>query len=180
MGCDIHAYVEYRTKVDKTKSEDQRGYSGWWSLTGQLSLPRSYRFFEIIAGVRGDNSVFEAKGIPEDMSWTAQDDWYIYINDAPESEDEEDECDCENIVSLKTALQYEKYGSKILYHENGKPYRVEHPDWHTPTWLSTSELNEAVSHLSNHADPAYEAVLAMMESLESNGKEARLVVWFDN
>lgn len=179
MGCDIHAYVEYRKKP----SEDvDPKYNSWWSLTGQLSLPRNYHFFEIIAGVRGDNSIFETKGIPEDMSWTAQDDWYLYINDESEDEndDGDDDGDGEKIVSLKTALQYQEYGSKILYHENGKPYRVEHPDWHSPTWLSTNELNEAVSHLHMHADPAYEAVLAMMESLESNGREARLVVWFDN
>lgn len=172
MGCDIHAYVEYRNKL--TGDHDDQDAS-WDCLTGQLSLPRYYNVFGMIAGVHGNKSLFEPKGIPEDMGWQAQEDWWIYIDDKPEGQEE---CDCENIVSLKTAQQYETYGSRILYHKNGKPYRVEHPDWHSATWLTTSEFNEALSHTDSA--PAYKAVLAMMESLESNNQEARIIVWFDN
>ena len=50
MGCDIHAFIEYRAVrdlSDPTEAEIQEKYGNpWWSFSrGKVSLDRSYTMF---------------------------------------------------------------------------------------------------------------------------------------
>lgn len=59
---------------------------------------------------------------------------------------------------------------------------VEHPDWHTPTWLTPDEWEFALKAAGQlpGTEPEYYAMLAAMRSLEAGGFEVRCVMWFDN
>lgn len=67
MGCDIHAYVEYRPA----------GRSDWLSFGGQFVLYRNYDIFGHIAAVRrGDiKPVVPPRGIPDDLGFSTKDHW---------------------------------------------------------------------------------------------------------
>ena len=66
MGCDIHCYVEFK----KPK------YDFWDFFGDRINPGRHYNLFGHIAGVRRDTApVVERRGVPDDMSWSAKDDW---------------------------------------------------------------------------------------------------------
>jgi hypothetical protein len=62
--------------------------------------------------------------------------------------------------------------------------KYKHGDWgadaHTPSWLTTIEFEAAYGEAEGFRDPEIEAILAAMKSLEKNGRESRIVFWFDN
>ncbi len=57
MGCDIHIHAEVKVH-------------GNWQHYTQLRLPRNYRLFEKMAGVRGDdaNAIAAPRGMPVDVT----------------------------------------------------------------------------------------------------------------
>jgi hypothetical protein len=59
VGCDIHAFVEF-------KSGDE------WHFYTEIDISRDYDLFEKMAGVRGNsvNAIAEPKGLPLDISKT--------------------------------------------------------------------------------------------------------------
>lgn len=59
MGTDISAHIEfYLSKYDDRKR---------WEYYGEILIPRSYHLFGLMAGVRGEQTLFKAKGLPEDV-----------------------------------------------------------------------------------------------------------------
>lgn len=62
MGCDIHAGIEYRDR------------DHWEVFAREVELPRSYRVFSALAGVRNYHEesiepISEPRGLPDDLSW---------------------------------------------------------------------------------------------------------------
>lgn len=176
MGCDAHVYVEYRKKTHRENY--------WSGIGGRINPGRNYWMFGLIAGVRIDfDESLEPKGIPNNLSWSANQDNYIWISDVYGDDDDSEYC------TLEKAQQWASNGRrKIIYDDQGKPQKVEHPDWHSHTWLTTEEF-KSVIEIYNEKDSKnefrnqeveYEALLSMMENLESNDCEVRLVIWFDN
>lgn len=168
MGCDIHAFVEVREH-------------GMWHCFAELHLRRDYRLFNLIAGVRNDGDEqpsFEPRGFPgkslskggwcDDVSWRVKDKYTVIV--APDNEQADNTC------SAKTAAKWVKSGSSEAWHKDaeGNVIRVSHPDWHTPTWLTTEEVGEIVER-SNSTE--IRGIYQMMKAL---GGECRLVCWFDN
>lgn len=169
MGCDIHMYVEYKRKDSDYFSD----------FGGRINPGRNYWMFGILAGVRSDaNNLFPPKGIPDDLAYASRNDYLEYI-----SENANDDND---FVTLETAQKYETYGKKIINNREGKPTWVEHPDWHTPTWLTVDEYEKCMEEYNandtaiKYREPEYEAVLAAMKKLSEFGGEVRIVFWFDN
>lgn len=69
MGCDIHLYVEY-------KMNDH-----WFTILKNGFMPRAYRTFNALAGVRGEGApVYPLRGFPSDDSafTDASDDFFEY------------------------------------------------------------------------------------------------------
>lgn len=61
MGCDIHAFIEYK-RFDE------------WHLWAKLELDRDYSLFADMACVRGQG-MFRPKGLPDDVgSWMQEED----------------------------------------------------------------------------------------------------------
>ena len=65
MGCDIHAFPEYRDGDE-------------WVSFGEVDLWRNYHIFYALAGVRGpfDGIVpLEPRGLPDDADFRVRDEW---------------------------------------------------------------------------------------------------------
>lgn len=176
MGCDIHMYVEYR---EKERAGTQ--YDWWNSFGGRINPGRNYTLFGILCdGVRFDppeGKSHEQKGLPDGPLGThAEHDVHLYIRD-DSSEWEEQSC---------TLSDAQRWGRKIEYNKDGKPWRTYHPDWHSHTWLTTKELAQAYRWYSSinrgySVGAEYKALLSAMKALENKGKnEVRVVFWFDN
>ena len=206
MGCDIHLYIEYKSK--KTEFD---GYNpGWQSFGGSINPGRNYAMFALMADVRnyGDDKLpvlVKRRGMPEDAGYTATDDIRIYISDVPSS----------RYVSTETAKSWVKSGSsKFINDKEGNPMWVTDPDAHSHSWLTTSEFesifnkyleleagwhkvrveehNKMVKEENIQPDswayappsmvdePEYQVVLASLKRFEELGYDARIVFWFDN
>jgi len=199
MGCDIHLYIEY-------KNGDQ------WSNFGRRINPgRNYSLFGSLAGVRCESDHITPRGVPDDIGYSAFDDWSIYVSDT-QTEDTRSE-DGEYYYSRSHAEDYVRRGYCQWIERNGKKSWVTNCDWHTPSWLNTDEFELAIAvylksagfqigtlrltcaesmdsiTASNIGDAAkwalngiaeYWAILAAMRCFEMQGKQARIVFWFDN
>jgi hypothetical protein len=195
MGCDIHMYPEFRWGGD----------DGWDSFGwGSFNPGRDYSLFACLAGVRGEEEpVVAPRGIPDDLGWTAHDDYFFRINHeghsggdkyvTPEEaqrwvSDYGSKYEGEvrpmqwqsSFMNFATGEVESKRGMSRLPHD-GKPSMVSNPDAHTPSWVTLDELEAAIDR-SRWASEAHEyrAIAAALRYLESNGYRTRIVFWFDN
>lgn len=175
MGTDIHTFVEYKVKKE--------GKTSWESFSADaILLERDYTMFYIIAEVRSDapNS-FKAKGkIPiKELSVWVRDRRMELIGEYNEALGGST-ADC----TIEDAKRYkEKYGCRIHYVYK-TPIWVDSPDYHTDTWLSFSEYEQALHYYRDYIKEmppvGYLAVYEVMKVYENAGHETRLVIFFDN
>ena len=203
MGCDIHLYIEYKSKD---------GYDpAWQGFGGNINPGRNYAMFALMADVRNYYSdgklpvLVERRGMPDDAGYTATDDNRIYIS----------ETKSEDYVSMETANRWVKSGSSKFINDNdGNPIWVTNPDAHSHSWLTTSEFESVINKYleleagwhkvrveehnkmvereniqpdswayappSINNEPEYQVVLASLKRFEELGYDARVVFWFDN
>jgi hypothetical protein len=207
MGCDIHLYIEYKSKKTEFDGYD----SGWQSFGKSINPGRNYAMFGLMANVRNCYSdgklpvLVEPRGMPEDAGYTATDDNRIYIS----------ETKSEDYVSMETAKRWVESGSsKFINDKDGNPTWVTQPDWHSHSWLTTSEFESVLNKYleletgwhkerveehnkmvkedniqpdswayvppSINDEPEYQVVLASLKRFEELGYDARVVFWFDN
>jgi len=117
MGCDVHMYVEYKSK--KSESDYWRGFGN------RINPGRNYWMFGLMSkGVRCEfKNSFMPKGMPDNAGYCSENDNQLYISETGE----EDGC-----CTLENAKRWEQNGCKIIYC-NDKPTWVTHPDWHSHT-----------------------------------------------
>jgi hypothetical protein len=135
---------------------------------------RDYGVFESLAGVRGEskNSVSPPRGYPEDASYAAQEDYWVYLG--PETSEWANRDKAEGWVVR----------GESRWRDESKRW-VSHPDYHSHSWLTLAEFRKALNACSEleqfyKPDAEYWAVIAAMEELEKRGKQTRIVFWFDN
>ena len=77
---------------------------------------------------------FQPKGIlpKEKQSGVVQGDLYLYITEDGKGDKE---------VTLESPQKW-KY-CKIINDDKGNPYKVEHPNWHSHSWMTIDELKQA-------------------------------------
>lgn len=216
MGCDIHAYIEYRHKRPRNEWERQ-----WRDFGGRINPGRNYAIFSTLAGVRGGPTIVQPRGVPDDIATAAHGDWWMMIYD-PEQPGDRPRTDLENLmvtclaspddgnpkrvlfdclgewhaanreermvpvgrvefVTSEQAAAWHKYG-RAYKERDGKRLWIQHPDWHTPSWLKAAEWEKAVkaAGVNPTSEPEYFGILAAMRGLEEAGYAARVVLWFDN
>lgn len=166
MGCDIHMYVEYRP--NKTWGSDS-----WQSFNDRMNPGRDYHLFGLLAGVRGGTAIIEPRGLPSDLGYYSESDNYLYISD-----------DIDGCATLEKAKLWNKnFGCKIIDDAQGKPFKVEHPDWHSHSWLTLEEFENVLSMAEKNDEYGvniqYWALLDAMKRLATVG-DVRVVFWFDN
>jgi hypothetical protein len=195
MGCDIHMYVEYRQTFASQRAQWERYRPGqefvedrpapWFSFGSRINPGRDYGLFGLLAGVRAGSALIEPRGVPEDMSWVASSDYWCWIDYGESGDGVRPEKVAEWVRygrktkgSYKPSVLHDASGERIYGKEHeGKPTHVEHPDWHTPSWLTLAEFERA---LGQGCDIEYRALLAAMKELERGGQETRVIFWFDN
>ena len=157
----------------------RRGEEGryWQSFGGRINPGRNYNIFGMIAGVRSnDEPMFPVRGEPENMSFLAAWDAYLYVTDGDEGEGS---CTRKNAESWITA----GYATGV-YDTSGKLTKVSHPDWHSQTWLTSEEFGQLLdSARKKHVGFGiqWDALRAAMKALEDGGdNDVRVVIWFDN
>ena len=207
MGCDIHLYIEYKSKKPQYDGRE----STWHSFGKSINPGRNYAMFGLMANVRNCYSdgklpvLVEPRGMPEDAGYTATDDNRIYIS----------ETESEDYVCMETAKRWVNSGSsKFINNKDGNPTWVTQPDWHSHSWLTTSEFESVLNKYleletgwhkvrveehnkmvereniqpdswayappSINDEPEYQVVLASLKRFEELGYDARVVFWFDN
>jgi hypothetical protein len=207
MGCDIHLYIEYKSKKPQYDGRE----STWHSFGKSINPGRNYAMFGLMANVRNCYSdgklpvLVEPRGMPEDAGYTATDDNRIYIS----------ETESEDYVCMETAKRWVNSGSSKFINDNdGNPTWVTQPDWHSHSWLTTSEFESVLNKYleletgwhkvrveehnkmvereniqpdswayappSINDEPEYQVVLASLKRFEELGYDARVVFWFDN
>lgn len=175
-------YVEY-SNIENNQEREKKGHEPYWdSFGGRINAGRDYILFGYLSqGVRYDTDKgFEARGLPNNLGYYALADSRLYIVD-------NDKDSFEGSVKRATALDWnQRLGCKLTYHDDVAVY-VDHPDWHSHSWLTTKEFEKAIKLCEkdkNSWGPVgmkYKALLAAMKSFERTKKyEARLVFWFDN
>lgn len=172
MGCDVHCYVEYRARNPQSEYDRQ-----WSDLGGRINPGRNYVIFERLAGVRGDpgRAVVPPRGYPDDAGFWARHDNWCFITNGPDEEG--------NYVTPEKARNWhERLGCDYRQDRDGKPCWIEHPDWHSHSWLTPDEWEKALklARVTPKNEPEYYALLAAMRSLEAAGHLVRVVFWFDN
>ena len=167
MGCDIHGYIEFKhPKNDR-----------WEPFGKRLRLDRTYLLFGLLANVRCDGALIEPRGMPSDIGYDVRDDYLLRVTDKfPEGD---------GSVGSEKAARWVADGSSAWW---GDDY-ITGPDWHTPSWLSTSEYyavvrayNDAVCEEGrpHGIGVEYPAALGAMVAAEEVGHKARFVFFFDN
>ena len=192
MGCDIHMYFEYTDNetIEKSLRGEKNGRGElikpyWRDIGGRINPGRNYAMFGFLSkGVRSDfENGFEPKGLPpfDDLGYSSRNDSVLYIikNGEPG----------ENEATLEHALKWTESGFYKIHYRGDEPAWVDHPDWHSHSWLTTAEYEQAINNYmeyakdeewGEHVPAEYGAMLAAMKYLEVNGFTARVVFWFDN
>lgn len=176
MGCDIHCYIEQEK-------------DGWAMSIGEIFPGRDYDMFELLAGVRcyNENSaVFPPRGIPKKLGWQADEAFHIHVLDDDISENDKKLISqwSENYCTPESAKRWVAEGCSK--YANEQKNMITHPDWHTPSFLYTHELDQIIKTYKqkhNKRNPLhYIGILKMMKELDkaSTGAKARLTFWFDN
>lgn len=172
MGCDIHAFVEYRVRNGQSDWEKR-----WRPWGGQFRLLRYYEMFGALAGVRCEqpHGLVPPRGFPSDPARESEDANTIYV-----IEDNQHPGGDGHQIHRSKAEKWVVSGSSEWTDETKK--WVTHPDWHSHSWLTAEELAKAYKALSEpiESSPEYLAILDAMECFERQGYETRLVFWFDN
>lgn len=170
MGCDIHCYIESgRKRRDHDADGSEKVF--WSGFGGRINPGRNYDIFGLIAGVRREElKLFDPRGIPDDVAWSARFDNEIFIHETPG----------EGYVTPETAANWVELGASRYTDDTQK--WVTSPDHHTHTWLTPDEWEQVITHesLTYGADDDYFAMLAAMRELEKRGNLVRVVIWFDN
>jgi hypothetical protein len=180
MGCDIHMYVEYRPK--------KADYNFWNSYGGRINPGRDYVMFGLLC--KGVRTSFDQSHLPKgklkkgEMGWQCEEDLHLLITKDGDREGE---------TTILKALRWSKtYGLEIHRSDlNNEPIYIDHPDWHSHSWLTIEEFEkslkdyeqiaEELGYVLKEPDVKYSAILSSMKTLENNGQnDVRVVFWFDS
>ncbi len=164
MGCDIHAYIEY-------KESDE------YECFAHPYIIRDYNLFTALAGVRSygaaATAVVAPRGAPTDMSWRTEEDYYMRIDD----DWLQRHPDAEGYVTSVQAEKWLENGASRRHPKHA--HKISNPDWHSTSWLTVDECVEAQKiyfSLIHQPNLDLAACIGAMRALP----HARLVVWFDN
>lgn len=188
MGCDIHLRLERRLKKDKVWNEYYTEKAGEWKgcsniKSGQCWGDRIYGMFAVLADVRNkwDIEHLPLRGLPDDCSDLTLECYGKRIaNKAREQcyDFEYAREDAEKWIRQEASTRYSVYN--LEYCSN--------PDWHSPNWCTTQEMEDCINKIFKNDDGTYEgdyiewlALLGTMKGYEASGEyECRAVFWFDN
>lgn len=174
MGCDIHLRLERKAKGQSTWQDCHIfGYERCWN-------DRIYGMFAALADVRNYNDIehLPVRGMPKDAADRTLKFYGYQVAVVVKYPDWQ--------YSEEDAERFVKEGYSEYYDVNGVKY-VSCPDWHTPSWCTTAEMEDCINRIFKNEDGGYRgdysewlALLGAMKGYEADGGECRAVFWFDN
>ena len=168
MGCDIHLYVEIRSKKNKEW--------GWYSTSfkGEFSN-RTYGMFAALNNVRNHWGLkpLENRGIPNDIGNEVFHEYYKYVT--KEETDNEHEC------SEEQANKWVNNGGSTIISRYNSKYCSD-PDWHSANWCTPKELEDCYNQVFEKKEYDYLQWVALINYMETFEEEydVRAVFWFDS
>jgi hypothetical protein len=161
METDIYAFIEYKTRGT---------YRDW----ARPTLPRNKTIFACLAcgdGGTPDDLQYPPRGLPAGYSATIADAFFMDGDDAREIAEQ---------VGVNLDINDYPDWAKLEYVESGC---FPNPNWHTPSWLTLSELELVLAQCvesTGVVPPEYQAITSAMRSLaDAYGRDnVRLVFWF--
>lgn len=168
MGCDIHLYVEIRSKKNKEW--------GWYSTSfkGEFSN-RTYGMFAALNNVRNHWNLkpLENRGIPNDIGNEVFNEYYKCVT--------KEETDNENECSEEQANKWVNNGSSTIISRYNSKYCSD-PDWHSANWCTPKELKECYNQVFENKEYDYLQWVALINYMKTFEEEydVRAVFWFDS
>ncbi len=164
MGCDIHAYVDYKNNY------------GRHVHFCNPYISRNYELFTLLAGVRGpkESAVVSPRGVPDHLNDWIVEGYVLWIGDknAPGEVTRE-------VADQLLSGTYPSSTSReaTYWNENS----ITNPYIHTPSWLYLHELQEVQLRMVHTRSIELSAIIAMMKALnDGNPERSRFIFWFDN
>lgn len=188
MECDIHLRLEIKLRKDKKwtdyYTEKAGEWKGCWILNpGQTWSDRIYEMFAVLADVRNynDSEHLPLRGFPGDADRLTSQCYGLLVLDS-----EPEECWSGACSKEKAEYYINKCGSHYFEIEGTK--YVTAPDYHSPNWCTTKEMEECINKVFKDEDGNWQgdyiewlALLGAMKGYELSGEyECRAVFWFDN
>ena len=188
MGCNIHLRLERKLKKDKVWNEYYTEKAGEWENCCIFNYnktwgDRIYGMFALLANVRNYNGLehIQLRGMPEDCCDSTMECYGYRVT----NEVKDEYYDWE--VSREDADRWVNEGYS-KYFKIGKFEYVSVPDWHSPNWCTTQEMEDCINKLFKDEDGTYKgdyiewlALIGAMKGYEQSGEyECRAVFWFDN
>jgi hypothetical protein len=179
MGCDIHLFVEFPSGGGFKPVSD-----------GAFLLPRDYRLFAALSGVRAEQGFapfVPARGIPRDVSQEVASRYFVPVVD-----DERAAAWAvgEHFTESQARRLVDSGASHWLPADAIPPLMpathgyISHPDWHSAGWLTANELHLAFEHARYSLVDASEDLQLLIEFVGAvaarKGQATRVVFWFDN
>lgn len=174
MGCDIHLRLERKAKG---QNEWQPCYL--FGHNHDCWSDRTYGMFAMLADVRNYWHLehLPVRGLPKDVTNRTLTCYGCQVADDAKYDWQYSESD---------AKRWVESGDSFYYEINGIKYCSD-PDWHTPSWCTTSEMEDCINKIFRNEDGTYKedytewlALLGAMKGYEMDGSECRAVFWFDN
>lgn len=206
MGCDIHLFVEYRRRKERTVTEDlgikdkegnpktiTYNLDSKWGTGYTIRNGWSERVYGMFALLNNVRNYWENKykplpdrGLPDDVSEdTLRHYCHKVVTDEEYEKNEERYWNSDyNYCCKSDASKWIERGYSKQYIINGEEY-VSGPDWHSPNWCTTQELEECYNKVFSKKWSGdyieWAALIGAMKGYEASGEfECRAVFWFDN
>lgn len=151
MGADMHGGIETVDTFTITDDEGKKHDSKNVYTFCDLHVDRDYTLFALIAGVRASWQNTQGrkpgtpKGFPADAGWSMLERYALVVSDSFEGEGR---------CSFGDAERWINQGiSKVIEERDGKPFRINNPDWHSATWLGLDELKAIQQSYNSIAAP---------------------------
>lgn len=188
MGCDIHLRLEKKLKKEKKWNEYYTQKAGEWEpcFIFQRRVTwsdRIYGMFALLGNVRNYNDYehIPLRGLPKDCCDETLSCYGSVVCDKEKTEYYDWE------YPRKEAEEWVSEGLSY-YFKIGDTEYCSCPDWHSPNWCTTQEMEDCINKLFKNEDGTYKgyyiewlALLGAMKGYEASGEyECRAVFWFDN
>lgn len=207
MGCDIHLVVEFKRRKEREVTEELKGFKNKdgspktitykldskWKVGHTVRNCWNDRVYGMFAALNNVRNYWEDKitplpdrGLPEDVSEdTLKHYCHKVVTDEEYEKNKKRYWNSDyNYCCKSDASKWIEKGYSKQYIINGTEY-VSGPDWHSPNWCTTQEMEECYSKVFKDKWGGeyieWAALLGAMKGYEASGEYmCRAVFWFDN
>jgi len=163
--------------------ESRRTPSDGWRATSEQSLAsivrRDYKLFDALSGGRnGSGFLYPPRGLPLDMSETVFRSVCYRLTD---SDDEKKQSKPGALISKRSCYTMQPFG-EVIQRDNAEFFYLFNGYHHSYSWLTLEEIIASTRHAGivlDALDAGYVTILSQMRELENEGRQVRLVFWFD-